>query len=184
MLLRLWVKKILEVFLNVFSEFAEFSDKKFSLQQKDSNPSHLLCLRPACYQSSSQTHVRDKVFKLSSIHVPGFIRFPEFAEFSESSSHLGKTLLICFFPGYASGTPCVWKGRLRMQIVKASAIYINLHIELYERQWRIQDFWGGGKNILYDKIFAWKWNIAAPPPPAPIRQRKAPLYSPHKINWN
>ena len=39
-----------------------------SLQQKDSNPTHLLCERPACYHSASTTHVRDKIFKFSSIH--------------------------------------------------------------------------------------------------------------------
>ena len=40
--------------------------KKLSLLQKDSNPSHLLCERPACYHSA--THMRDRIFKLSSIH--------------------------------------------------------------------------------------------------------------------
>ena len=62
------VKEAMKFFLNVFSEFAEFSDKKLSLQQKDSNPSHLLCERPACYHSACTTHVRDRIFKYSSIH--------------------------------------------------------------------------------------------------------------------
>ena len=39
-------------------------------QQKGSNllRSHLLCERPGCYHSASKTYVRDRFFKLSSIH--------------------------------------------------------------------------------------------------------------------
>ena len=45
--------------------------KYLSLQIKGSNlpPSHLLRKRPGCYHSTNKTHVRDRIFKLSPIHV-------------------------------------------------------------------------------------------------------------------
>ena len=52
--------------------------------------SHLLCKRPACYPSTSKSHVRDNIFKSSSIHASLIINFPEFAEFSESSAPFRK----------------------------------------------------------------------------------------------
>ena len=61
--------------------------KYLSLLWKGSNlpPNHLLCKRPACYHSASETHVRDKIFKLSQIQasVISCSRFPEFAEFTD-----------------------------------------------------------------------------------------------------
>ena len=77
----------LEFFLNVFTEFAEFSDKIFVITVKGLKPlptSHLLCERPACYHSASTTHVRDRNFKLNPLHASMIITFPEFAEFNES----------------------------------------------------------------------------------------------------
>ena len=64
--------------------------KKLLLQQKDSNPSHLLCERPTCYHSASTTHVRDRILKVQFM-LQWFIWFPEFAEFSEHFPYLGKT---------------------------------------------------------------------------------------------
>ena len=52
-----------------------------------------MCKRPGCYHSTSKTHVRDRILKLSPIHASVTIRFPEFAEFSEFLIHLGKTLM-------------------------------------------------------------------------------------------
>ena len=84
----------LEFFLNVFTEFAEFGDKIFVNTLKGLEPlptSHLLCERPACYHSASTTHVRDRNFKLNSIHASMIITFPEFAEFSESCAPFRKS---------------------------------------------------------------------------------------------
>ena len=77
----------MEFFLNVFTEFVEFSDKIFVITVKGLEPlptSHLLCQRPACYHSVRKTNVIDSIFKLNPIHASMIISFPEFAEFSES----------------------------------------------------------------------------------------------------
>ena len=60
-------------------------------------PSHLLCKRPICYDSTSTTHVRDRNFKLRPIHASMIIIFPKFAKFSESYLYLGKPQCILFF---------------------------------------------------------------------------------------
>ena len=57
-----------EFSLKVFTEFAEFSDKNICHYNKSIQTCHLLCLRPGCYHSDSKTHVRDRIFKMSSIH--------------------------------------------------------------------------------------------------------------------
>ena len=56
--------------LNVFTEFSDFSDKKYlSLQyRKRARTCHLLCKRPGYYHSTSKTHVRDRIFELSPTH--------------------------------------------------------------------------------------------------------------------
>ena len=83
--------RIMEFFLNVFLVNSLNSvTKKLLLQQKDSNPSHLLCERPTCYHSASTTHVRDRILK-AQFMLQWFIWFPEFAEFSEHFPYLGKT---------------------------------------------------------------------------------------------
>ena len=77
----------MQFFLNVFTELAEFSDKRYVITVKGLEPlsaRDLLCERPACYHSGSTTHVRDRIFKLSPIHASVIISFPEFSEFSES----------------------------------------------------------------------------------------------------
>ena len=56
----------LEFSLNVFTEFAEFSDRNICHYIK--GVSHLLGERPGCYHSAIKTHVRDMIFKLSPIH--------------------------------------------------------------------------------------------------------------------
>ena len=40
------------------------------------SPSHLLCKRPGCYHSTSETHVRDRIFKLSPIHASVIYQIP------------------------------------------------------------------------------------------------------------
>ena len=84
---------IMEFFLNVLTEFAQFSDKIFVITVKRFEPlstSHLLGWRPACYHSASKTHVRDRIFKLSPIHGSMIISFAEFAEFSKSYDQFRK----------------------------------------------------------------------------------------------
>ena len=63
---------------------AEFSDKNICHYSKRAQTCHLLCKRPGCYHSTSKTHLKGRIFKLSPIHASVFkIRFPEFAEFTE-----------------------------------------------------------------------------------------------------
>ena len=58
----------MEFFRNVFTEFNEFSDKNFSHHSKKAQTCHLLCKRSGYHHSTSKTHVRDRILKLSSIH--------------------------------------------------------------------------------------------------------------------
>ena len=54
-------------------------------------------LKPATwliFEFLCKTHVKDKIFTLSLIHNSVIIRVPQFAEFSESFSYLGKTPLL------------------------------------------------------------------------------------------
>ena len=82
--------ELFEFSLNVFTEFSEFNDKNICHYCKRVQICHLLCWRPGCYHSTSKTHVRDRIFILSLIHVQLFIRFPEFTKFL---FHLMKTPL-------------------------------------------------------------------------------------------
>ena len=54
---------------------------------------HLLCKRPGCYHSTSKIHVRDTIFNWGQFILQRFIRFPEFAEFTEFLFYWGKTPL-------------------------------------------------------------------------------------------
>ena len=54
-------------FLNVFTGFSEFNDKKI-LVIKRTRTCDLLFKRPECYHSTSKAHVRDRIFKFSPIH--------------------------------------------------------------------------------------------------------------------
>ena len=67
------------VSLNVFTGFAEFSDKKYYIFKNVIWTYHLLCKRPRCYHSVSKTQVA------------------EFDEFTEFLIHLLKTPLFPFF---------------------------------------------------------------------------------------
>ena len=51
----------------------------------------LFCRRPRCYYSTNKTPVRDRIFKWTQFMLQWFIRFPEFADFSEYLFHLGTT---------------------------------------------------------------------------------------------
>ena len=51
-------------FLNFFTEF---NDKNSYHYSKMTQTCHLLCRRPGCYDSASNTHVRNRFFKLSPI---------------------------------------------------------------------------------------------------------------------
>ena len=83
-------RKGMKFFLNVYSlKSLNLVTKVFFI--KRAWTCHLLCKSPGCYQSTRKTHVRDRIFKFSQIHASVIIRFPEFAEFNESSMNLGKT---------------------------------------------------------------------------------------------
>ena len=59
----------LEFFLNEFCRIYRICRTlKICLQKMCIRTCYLLCNRPACYHSNTNTHVRDKVFKLSLIH--------------------------------------------------------------------------------------------------------------------
>ena len=51
----------IEFSLNVFTEFAEFGDKKNDYGKR-ARTCHLLCKRPGCYHNASNTHVRDRIW--------------------------------------------------------------------------------------------------------------------------
>ena len=51
-----------------FTEFRKFSDKNICHYSKKARTCHLLCLRPGCYHSTSKTHGRARISKLSLIH--------------------------------------------------------------------------------------------------------------------
>ena len=98
----------MEFFLNVFTEFGEFSDKIFVITVKGLEPlppSHLLYQKPGCYHSASKTHVRGRIFKLIPIHASVIIRFPEFAEFSESYAPFRKNSIVsvCYLAAECQG---------------------------------------------------------------------------------
>ena len=59
---------IFEFSLNVFIEFAKFSDKNIFHYSKRVQTCSLLCYRPGCYHSASKTRVRDRIFKLIPVH--------------------------------------------------------------------------------------------------------------------
>ena len=44
---------------------------------------HLFCKRPGCDRSDSNTHARDKIFKLRPIHASVIYQVPKLAEFTE-----------------------------------------------------------------------------------------------------
>ena len=79
----------MEFFLNVFHWIQRIQWQK-NYDIKRTRTWHLLCKRPGCYHSSSKTHVRDWIFKLTPIHASVIISFSEFTEFSESSDSLRK----------------------------------------------------------------------------------------------
>ena len=66
----------LEFFLNVFTEFSEFREKNNSHYTKRTRTCYHLCKRPGCYHSASETHVRDRIFKLIPIHASVIYQFP------------------------------------------------------------------------------------------------------------
>ena len=66
--------KAMKFFLNVFTEFTEFSDKNISHYSKTA--CLLLCKRPGCYHST-------RSLNWAQLMVLWFIRFPQFTEFSE-----------------------------------------------------------------------------------------------------
>ena len=88
------VNSNIKVFPKCFTKFAKFSDKNICHYSKRVQTCHLLCKRPGWYHSTSKIHVRDRIFKLSAIHASAIFRFPEFAEFSESSALFRKTPLV------------------------------------------------------------------------------------------
>ena len=65
----------IEFSLNVFTEFADFSDKN-NFNKKDYLNLHLLCKRPGCYYIASKSHVTERIFKLTPIQASGIYQFP------------------------------------------------------------------------------------------------------------
>ena len=103
---------ILELFLNVFTEFPEFSDKIFVITVKGLEPlptSHLLCKRPECYHSTCKTHVRQE---LNPIYTSMTISFPEFAEFSESYAPFWKNSIKRLPGSLVSERSFIWDATL------------------------------------------------------------------------
>ena len=66
----------IEFALNVFLEFAGFSDKNICHYNKRVWTHNLLCQRQGCYHSASKTHVRDRIFKLTPIHASVIYQIP------------------------------------------------------------------------------------------------------------
>ena len=61
--------------LNGFIEFTEFGDKNICHCNKRARTCNLLCKRPGCYHSTSETHVRGRIFKLSPINASVIYQF-------------------------------------------------------------------------------------------------------------
>ena len=81
----------MEFFLNVFREFAEFIDKKIDYSKRT------CYIVTSCVRDQHATTVPvQHMWGAGSLNsaqftFQWFFRFPEFAEFSENFSHLGKT---------------------------------------------------------------------------------------------
>ena len=59
------------IFLKCFSlNSTKLGDKKIYVIKR-TRTCHLLCKRPACNHSTRKTHIRDRIFKLSPIHISG-----------------------------------------------------------------------------------------------------------------
>ena len=80
----------MEFVLNVFTEFAEFSDKNIYYDSKKARTYHLLCKTLGCCHSDSKTCLRVQFM------LPRFIRFPEFTELNESSTPFRKKIHLNF----------------------------------------------------------------------------------------
>ena len=76
----------MEFFLNVSLNSLNSVTKIFVITVKGLEPTTSCVVRD--HHSASKTHIRDRIFKFMP---QWFITFPEFAEFTESSAHLGKT---------------------------------------------------------------------------------------------
>ena len=63
-------------FPKCFTEFTEFSDKNICHYSKRARTCHVLCKRPTCHHSSSKTHVKDGIFKLTPIHASVIYQIP------------------------------------------------------------------------------------------------------------
>ena len=77
----------MEYFVNVFTEFSEFSDKNICHYSKRIRTCHLLCKRPGCYHSVSKKHVIDRIFESN-------LCFSDLSDSLNSMKvlfHLGKT---------------------------------------------------------------------------------------------
>ena len=75
--------------LKCFTEFTEFSDKNICHYNKRTRTCHTTasCERDQDDSIAPTRHTcRDRIFKLNPIHASVIFRFPEFAEFSESSA--------------------------------------------------------------------------------------------------
>ena len=67
-----WLYTI-EFSLNVLPELAQFSGKKYYIWKRLFEPVTSL---PGCYHSASKTHVRDRILKLTPIHVSVIYQIP------------------------------------------------------------------------------------------------------------
>ena len=134
-----------KLFLHVLHSKAEFrnlvnSVTKTIVYSKRTRTCHLLCKRPGCYHSASKTHVRDRIFKSTPIHASMIIRFPEFAEFSESSAPFKKNSIET--PKFDKSLFCwsaLWKFGPSDGFLKLSARFCYMHeAELWHIPRKIQ----------------------------------------------
>ena len=66
----------LEFSLNVFTEFAEFSDKNIIILKRRARTHYLLCKRQGFYQWSTETQLTEKTVKLILIHASVIPQIP------------------------------------------------------------------------------------------------------------
>ena len=69
--------RLLEFFLNVFTEFSESRDKNICHYSNRTRTCHFLWKRLGSYHSVNRTHVTDKIFKLSPIQASMIYQIPK-----------------------------------------------------------------------------------------------------------
>ena len=60
-------KRLVRILLECILVFTEFSDKNICYYSERARTCHLLCWNQGCYHFNSQTHVRNRIFKMTPI---------------------------------------------------------------------------------------------------------------------